>query len=172
MASKKEVDDFIKKQCIQGNIKNASEAFEEYPVENEWHKGKIENILREGKVSYSPYNIGDIVFVEKFSYSDGSDGYNHLFVIIAKDDKSIINNIAVPIENVGMLISSQLEKLKYSSNKLLKKNEENGLDKDSIVKTDEVYNIINTQILFKVGSVDLRIIEAYKLAYYNNKKNK
>lgn len=29
----------------RGKIKDVKEAFIEYPVEEEWHKGKIENIL-------------------------------------------------------------------------------------------------------------------------------
>lgn len=171
MVSKEKVERFIRQQCIEGKIKNANEAFEEFPVEEEWHKGKIENVLNEKTASYSAYNVGDIVFVEKFTYSDGAQGNNHLFVIIAKDSKSIIKNFAVPIENISMLISSQLEKLKYSSNKLLRRDKNNGLNKDSIVKTDEVYNILNTQILFKVGSVEINTIEEYKLEYYKSQKN-
>lgn len=31
-----------------GRIRNIREAFEEYPVEEEWHKGKIENVLKVG----------------------------------------------------------------------------------------------------------------------------
>ena len=61
------------------------------------------------------YDIGDIVFVKEYSYSDGKNGNNHFFVIIDKD------NTAVPIENFGMLISSNLEKLKFKANKLLEK---------------------------------------------------
>ena len=61
------------------------------------------------------YNIGDIVFVKDYEYSSKEKGNNHLFVIIDK------NNMAVPIENIAMLISSRIEKTKYSSNKLLPK---------------------------------------------------
>ncbi len=32
-----------------GKIKDISEAFKEYPVEEEWHKGKVENILSVAK---------------------------------------------------------------------------------------------------------------------------
>lgn len=42
-------------------------------------------------------------------------GTNHIFVIIEKD------NYAVPIEYFTMLISSHLDKLKFSTNKLLLK---------------------------------------------------
>ena len=85
----------------------------------------------------------------KVKLLDGKMGFDHFFVIISQ------NNLAVPIEFFGMIISSKLEKLKYKSNILLKKEETNGLDDDSIVKTDVIYKIDINQILFKIGKVDL-----------------
>ena len=41
--------------------------------------------------------------------------------------------------------------------------------KDSIVKTDVIYKIENSQILFKIGTVDRRNIEEYKKAFMNEK---
>lgn len=145
-----------------GRIKDVSEAFEKYPVEEEWHKGKVENILNEDVAQYGSYEIGDIVFVEKFNYSNGKRGEKHFFVIIDKD------NAAIPIENLGMIISSKVEKLKYKENYLLKKDKQNNLDKDSIVKTDVIYRILHKQILFKLGNVDMEKVEEYKQAYYNS----
>ena len=78
--------------------------------------------------------------------------------------------MAVPIENFGMLISSNLNKLKYKSNKILKRNEQNKLYKDSIVKTDVIYKILNSQIIFKIGKVDNNKIEEYKSSFYQNNK--
>ena len=151
--------EFIKYARKVGRIKEVQEAFDEYDVNEEWHKGKIENIVKEDDEEYSVYSIGDIVFVKKYNYENGSEGNNHLFVIIDQ------NNIAVPIENFGMLISSQIEKLKYDSNKLLKKDVQNGLKKDSIVKTDVVYKISNSQILFKIGSVEEKRVNEYKESF-------
>ena len=54
------------------------------------------------------YNVGDIVFVPKFKYEDGSNGINHLFVIIEK------NNYAIPLDYFCLLISSNIKKLRYS----------------------------------------------------------
>ena len=151
---KEELSDFLKIAYKYNRVKDLREAFEEYPVEEEWHKGKIENILKEDSGDYNisynigdyniSYNIGDIVFVKEYSYSDGKKGTNHFFVIIDKD------NTAVPIENFGMLISSNLDKLKFKVNKLLEKDDINNLKKDSIVKTDVVYKILNEQIIFKI----------------------
>lgn len=71
-----------------------------------------------------------------------------------------------------MLISSNLNKLKYPANKLLEKNKKNNLRKDSIVKTDVVYKILNKQILFKIGKVDKSKIDEYKNSFIeNNKEN-
>ena len=83
-------------------------------------------------------------------------------MIIDKD------NTAVPIENFGMLISSNLEKLKFKTNKLLEKDEKNNLHCDSIVKTDVIYKILNEQIVFKIGKVDSERIEEYKESFYNS----
>ncbi len=61
-----------------------------------------------------------------------------------------------------MLISSNLKKLKYSANVLLKKDKINNLNKDSIVKTDAMYRIREKDILFKVGKVELEQIMEYR----------
>lgn len=155
----KGVSDFIKYAYQKRRVKNAEEAFEEYPVHEEWHKGKIENILNENSEEYCIYNVGDIVFVTKYYYENGKEGKNHLFVIIDQ------NNLAVPIERFGMLISSKISKVKYKSNKLLKKDQKNKLRTDSIVKTDMLYRISNDQILFKVGYVDKEKVSEYKKAF-------
>lgn len=110
-----EMSDFLKFVKKYGEIKDVEEAFKEFPPEEEWHKGRVENVLREKCAEYSLYKVGDIVFVKKYHYLDGSVGENHFFVIVEQD------NIAVPIESFGMLISSRLEKLKYKSNIELKK---------------------------------------------------
>ena len=167
MKSESGLSDFMKFAYKCNKVRNIKEAFEEYPVEEEWHEGKIENVLRESEVEYNLYEIGDIVFVKNYYYPNGSKGENHFFVIIDQ------NNIAVPLENFGMLISSKLDKLKYDSNILLEKNQTNGLNRDSIVKTDVVYKILNNEIIFKIGKVDNAKVEEYKNSFYeiNNKEN-
>lgn len=163
---KEELSDFLKAAYKYNRVKDLREAFEEYPVEEEWHKGKAENVLKEDSEDYNAsYNIGDIVFVKEYSYSNGKMGANHFFVIIDKD------NTAVPIENFGMLISSNLDKLKFKTNKLLEKDNFNNLKKDSIVKTDVVYKILNEQIIFKIGIVDNEKIEEYKNSFYESLQN-
>ncbi|MBO5413094.1 MAG: type II toxin-antitoxin system PemK/MazF family toxin [Clostridia bacterium] len=159
------LSDFMKLAYKYGRVKDLHEAFEEFPVEEEWHKGKVENLLEEIEEKYDIYEIGDIVFVKEYHYVNGEKGTNHLFVIVDQ------NNIAIPIENFGMLISSNLDKLKYNSNKLIEKDKCNGLNKDSIVKTDVVYKILNSQIIFKIGKVDLDKVEEYKRSFYDSINN-
>ena len=105
------------------------------------------------------YEIGDIVFVSKYNYDGGAEGQNHLFVIISDDDQ------LVPIEYFGMIVSSHLEKEKYSTNVRINKNSTNGLHKDSIVKCDYIYNIPSKNIQMKIGRVDiddyLKFMEIY-----------
>lgn len=162
----KELSDFLKTAYEHGKVKELEEAFKEYPVEEEWHKGKLENVLKENGESYNLYEIGDIVFVKEYSYPNGEIGNNHFFVIIDQ------NNTAVPIENFGMLVSSNLDKLKFKSNKILKKDEMNNLHKDSLVKTDIIYKISDEQIIFKIGIVSYEKIEEYKKSFYDSLKNK
>lgn len=158
------LSEFMKIAYKYGKVKDLQEAFKDFPVEEEWHKGRIENIIKEEEEQYDKYEIGDIVFVKNYYYKNGKKGENHLFVIIDQ------NNIAVPIENFGMLISSNLNKLKYTSNKWIKSEEKNGLRKDSLVKTDVVYKILNSQISFKIGSVDMNKVEEYKQSFYESNK--
>lgn len=155
----KELSDFLKTAYEHGRVKDLKDAFEEYPVDEEWHKGKLENVLNEASESYNLYEIGDIVFVKEYTYLDGKIGNNHFFVIIDKD------NTSVPIENFGMLILSNLNKLKFKTNKLLQKDELNNLHKDSIVKTDVIYKISKEQIIFKIGKVDNEKIEEFKKSF-------
>ena len=164
----KNAKDFLELAKKSGRIRDVKEAFIEYPVEQEWHKGKIDKIfqLNEDKEEYCIYEIGDIVFVSDYRYDNGVKGKNHLFVIIEQ------NNLAVPIENFGMRISSNLEKLKYKSNKLINKDNKNRLNKDSIVKTDVIYKISNEQILFKIGEVNLDKVEEYKKSFYEQVNEK
>lgn len=73
---KEELSDFLKIAYKYNRVKDLKEAFEEYPVEEEWHKGKIENVLKEDSEYYNiSYNIGDIVFVKEYSYSDGKNDF-------------------------------------------------------------------------------------------------
>jgi len=162
---KEELSEFLKTAYKYGRVKDLADAFEEFPVEKEWHKGKIENVLNEDSEKYDYYNIGDIVFVSVYLYPDGKIGSNHLFVIIDKD------NTAIPIEYIGMILSSQIDKIKFKSNKLIKKDNKNNLNKDSIIKTDTVYKLSDKQILFKVGEIEKDKIEEYKKSFYNTLKN-
>ena len=161
---KEELSEFLKTAYKYGRVKDLEEAFKEFPVEEEWHKGKVENVLKEDSKKYDYYNIGDIVFVSVYMYPDGKIGSNHLFVIIDKD------NTAIPIEYIGMILSSQINKIKFKSNKLIKKDSKNNLNKDSIVKTDTVYKLSDKQILFKVGEIEKDKIEEYKKSFYNTLK--
>ena len=153
---KENMSEFLKNAIKKGKVRPLEEAFELYPTEEEEHKGKLESYLNEESEPYYLYNVGDIVFVNSYKYKNGKEGTNHLFVIIEE------NNYAVPIEYLGMLISSKLEKLKYSENMLLKKDEQNRLHMDSIVKTDEIYQIKVENIMFKIGTINRETIEEYK----------
>ena len=160
-----DISDFLKIAYEQNRVKDVGEAFVEFPVSQEWHKGKEENIIKDEDIPYViSYEVGDIVFVKEYTYPDGSVGGKHLFVIIDQ------NHIMVPIENFGMLLSSNLDKLKFKSNKFLKKDNVNNLNQDSIVKTDVLYKILPEQILFKIGKVDSKKLEEYKRSFLNNYK--
>ena len=42
----KERSEFLKTAYKYGRGKELEDAFEEFPVEEEWHKGKVENVLK------------------------------------------------------------------------------------------------------------------------------
>lgn len=143
-----------------GKIQNVSEAFEKYPVEEEWHRGNAANYISEPKEVYDEYDTGDIVFVKKFEYPNKKEGKDHLFVIIDKYNNAIL------ADYLAMLISSRLQKTKYDANILISKDKQNGLEKDSIVKTDAIYQISNSDVLFRIGTVTQGAINFY-LSNYN-----
>jgi len=147
---------FIEEMYKKGKIKPLSDAFKDNPVELEDHKGDINYFINDKVEVYGKFSIGDIVFAKEYKYKDGSEGTNHLFVIIDDD------NACTSLEYFGLIISSNLEKLKYDSNVLLKKNRKNNLHKDSIVKTDVIYVLCDQDILFKIGEVSLKDVEIYK----------
>lgn len=45
MKNNEGLSEFMKLAYKCNKVRNIKEAFEEYPVEEEWHKGKVENIL-------------------------------------------------------------------------------------------------------------------------------
>lgn len=42
---KEDLSDFLKIAYKYNKVKDLQEAFKEYPVEDEWHKGKVEKLL-------------------------------------------------------------------------------------------------------------------------------
>ena len=110
---------------------------------------------------YGSYKIGDIVYVSKYKNKNVN---KHLFVIVDEENRGI------DIDYFCMLISSKLDKLKYESNVLLKKDNMNNLNKDSIVKTDKTYLIEHNDIDFSIGKIDESLIDEFKRIYLKSKK--
>lgn len=146
---KKTKEELIKK----GVLKPLSDAFKEYPVQEEIHFGHHEWYVAENVVKYGKYHKGDIVFINEYKYQNGSIGRDHLFVIV--DD----NNTSVPLEYFGFLISSKIFKQTNIENELIKMNEQNNLNGDSIVKLDVANIISKDNIIKKIGTVLLTNVE-------------
>lgn len=106
------------------------------------------------KLETPKFQMGDIVFVSKYTYKSGLNGQKHIFVIID-------NEQAVEITYFGFLISSQLSKASYKYNKILKKSPQNRLNKDSIVKCDDLISISEVDIIFKIGEVSQNELEQF-----------
>ena len=153
--------DFIKEELKNGNIKKYSEVYDKDESLLEYEERNF--YIGEATVKYSSYDIGDIIYVKEYKYQNGKRGNNHLFVII--DD----NNYGVSIDYFCMLLSSNLDKIKFKENKLIVKDNENGLKKDSIVKTDAIYNIKHDEISFCVGKVSYNLVEEYIELYLERK---
>ena len=116
-------------------------------------EAKYYNSLGESKCS-----IGDIVYVLKYSYKNGLIGKEHLFVIVA-------DNTAIDINFFGFLISSNIDKIKY--NVLLKSNYINNLNRDSIVKCDDLIIINDNDIIKKIGKVSKKEFNNF-ISLYND----
>jgi hypothetical protein len=155
------MSDFVKFLKENNLIKDLKEAFIKNPVSEEVHQGDINYYINEEITIYSHYQIGDIIYVKNYTNEQVT---NHLFVIIDE------NNISVPIEYYGMLISSKINKASYKSNLLLKKDQDNKLNLNSIVKCDNIYRILENQIDFKLGIVNLKQVEIFKGVYKSNLK--
>lgn len=104
------------------------------------------------------FNIGDIVFVGKYEYKSGQIGQNHSFVII--DDGQ-----AIDINYFGFLLSSNMSKATYPFNETLNKDNINCLRKDSIVKCDDLIELTENEIQFKIGSVTQEDLERFLDTY-------
>lgn len=143
----------------EGKLKTLDDAFKEYPSED-----YLEDFyVCEKPVSKSKYVVGDIVYVRKYKYEDGKEDMNHLFVVIDAP------NMLMPLEYACILISSQVQKLKYKTNMFIPKSYTNGLLKNSIVKTDVIYDISIDNVVGKIGKLDItqieEILEKYALLF-------
>ena len=102
--------------------------------------------------------IGDIVFVKKYIYKNGQVGQNHSFEIV--DDGQ-----AVDINYFGFLLSSNTRKETYPYNERLNKDNTNKLRKDGIVKCDDLIEITEEEIQFKIGTVSQEDLERFINTY-------
>ena len=121
------------------------------------------------RIVQNKYNIGDIVFVGEYNYSDESLGENHLFVIIDDDNK------VVPLDYFGLIVSSHIEKSKkknkYIYNEPLLKSDVNNLLLDSIVKCDDLFTLPSKNIKYKIGTVEIDDFLRFITAYNNKIKS-
>lgn len=149
----KEYKDNVSKVIEKAREKGAIKKYSEFIKEKD---AQEYNLLKEeveyyeaqeaNKHNKEKYKEGDIVYVSHYKYKNGETGYNHIFVIIDKEQ-------VVDINYFGFLLSSKLEKAKYQYNKRLNKNQENKLNKNSIVKCDDLIEIKASDIKFKIGEV-------------------
>ena len=89
-----------------------------------------------------------------YKYKSGEAGQKHIFVII--DDGQ-----AVDINYFGFLLSSNLEKESFPYNERLNKDDINRLERDSIVKCDDLIEISEDNIRFKIGEVAQSDLERF-----------
>lgn len=104
------------------------------------------------------------MFVANYEYKNGESGQNHSFVIV--DDGQ-----AIDINYFGFLLSSNLKKATYPYNEILNKDEVNKLNKDGIVKCDDLIEITDKEIKFKIGTVTQEDLERFINTYANYLEN-
>lgn len=118
------------------------------------------------------YEIGDIIWAAEFEDINNKMVNHHFFVVI-DDDGNLI-----PADYFGFVVSSNVKKSKenskYKYNEPIKKDNNNKLDVDSIVKCDQLYTIPKKTINYKLGSVTvedmIRFLNAYRDFLENSKK--
>ena len=86
------MDKLIEKAYKEGRIKKLKDIKEKTIYENDYFGVPEIYYCVADSTTGRNYHIGDIIFVPKFIYEDGSEGNNHLFVIIKE------NNIAMEFE--------------------------------------------------------------------------
>lgn len=110
------------------------------------------------------YKMGDIIFASEALKKNETDSVkSHLFVLI-DDDGNV-----VPADYFGFVVSSNLSKSNKNSffkyNEEIKKNNNNNLHVDSIVKCDQLMQIPSSNINKKIGEVDeddlMRFLNAF-----------
>ena len=157
---KTKVKDLISKAREKGLIKQYSD-YSKNEISKEMALSEEESkyyISKNEEDKFIKYCIGDIVFVSNYKYKSGLDGKNHSFVIIDESK-------AVDINYFGFLLSSKINKASYTYNETLNKNETNKLLKDSIVKCDDLIEIQESDIRFKIGSVSNEDLERFISSY-------
>ena len=151
--------EFINSALKNGDVKKYSEVYKTDP--NILEECDRLFYIGEKTVKYPRYEIGDIIYVK--DNKDNKYVNNHLFVIVDND------NYGVSIDYFCMVISFNLDKLRYKTNKFLKKDDLNNLTKDSIVKTNVIYDINYDEISFCVGKVPIEFVNEYEKLYIENK---
>lgn len=154
---KSRVDKLVEKAKQKGLVKTYAQV-----CETTWGK---ESMLSEEEVKYYAsskkivkYSIGDIVFVENYLYKSGEVGQRHIFVIVNEGE-------AVDINYFGFLLSSNIDKASYKYNEIINKNSKNNLQKDSIVKCDDLIQVTQEEIKFKIGTVEMKEVEKFICLY-------
>lgn len=111
------------------------------------------------------YKMGDIIFAsEAIKRNENDSVKSHLFVLI-DDDGNV-----VPADYFGFVVSSNLDKSNknspYKYNEEIKRNNNNNLMVDSIVKCDQLMQIPRGNINKKIGEVDeedlMRFLSAFE----------
>jgi len=118
--------------------------------------------------------IGDIVLVNSYKYSDGDSGSYHNFVIAAIDEDEFT---LVHLDYFGFIVSSQIAKnndvnVKFPYNEPLNPDETNRLSKRSHVKCDELIRVKPNNIIMKLGTVTIEQYDRFMKLYENSLEQK
>jgi len=117
------------------------------------------------------YEIGDIVLVDKFIYSDGRRGTLHNFVIVGinQDEFQLVD-----LDYMCFLISSNIAKSNivnpdYPFNEPIYADKETGLKRDGHVKCDELLEgIKKDNIIMHVGSISQEQYDRFTELYWQS----
>ena len=143
----------------KNRIRELDEVFKEFPPEEEWHKGKIKNVLEEEREQYSYYKIGDIeigrvscAFYKNKLVAISFNGSDEILDHYLSQEKPALSTL-VPVEifeKYGVNYSYEFNGKVPSGINILRS--------ENVVQDEELLIISRYELIFNVNTIETAIL--------------